>query len=465
MVQSFIGRDKVWYDACAADNATSLTARTRANGGDIGSFFHRACPNKAIHPNGVHWNPFRTPNHNCSATSRIQLEIHNDHFWEGWKIQTMDADGAAKTIGGDNFYIVYSEDSEYGPHFPVAVAIPIDHHNGTYGLEFVSIPFIDHNSTKTSFDRGGQRKKGRLTIHALSTCFIGELYPPLKDGWKTGGQSNVIWMIDDITRPYGIQDWYTDRYHDRMYQEEVDPKKKVHNSLSDFDRVVFAGDSILTQMTWDTRKRNYHSIVSEKIQSGKVWLPPIDESGRPLTLHIPLSQTTLRLYLESLDPWLRGGLNDDSIKKKALVLGSAALDIIGPAEWQGPYFENHLSAVEALLKHLRFTYPETTLVWKLPYAHHMHQANHKHCFATPETNPAGNSCINSLRYATKDRFEKLYHAQKTFLEVKFGEDDMVQLLDLYEISYLAGSYFMVPGDSIHYSPKFNAAVLERLLYT
>ena len=464
MVQAYSGRDQAWYGECAKDNADRWTTAVRQHGGDNGRWFSRACPNMEGHPYGMHWNPFENVDRNCSATSRIDVKIQRDHFWEGWQIQTLDAKGAPKTIGGDNFYVYYSEFVEVNNKFvPVAVAIPTDYNNGTYGLEFVSIPFLDNPSLKESSDRNGQRKKGKLTIHPITTCFIGELYPPLKDGWKTGGSTNVTWTIEDIIRPSVIQDWYADRYINKI-RESTDPKAKVRNSLLDFDRVVFAGDSILSQMTWDVNTGKHFPIISEKIKNGKVWSGLIDESyGGPPKIHLPLSQATLQEFLGILEPFIDGGLSDNSIKKKALVTGSAAWDIIWPAEWQGPYFDNHIATVETLIKHIRTKYPDVTVVWKLPYAHHMHVVDPVNCFEVPENNPAGHSCLTALRYATKQRIEMVYHEQKKMIETKFANDDMVQLLDLYEVSYLS-AHAMGPGDSIHYLPWFNKMILRRLLY-
>jgi hypothetical protein len=493
MVLNHQKRDKPWYKLCTFDNATAWTANMRANGGEIGKFFNRACPNTGGHPQGVHWNPFRTPDHDCSVTSRIDLRIERDHFWEDWRIQTMDAKGVPKTVGGDTFYIVYSE-YFYGndgpvqsdhPPMPTAVAIPTDYYNGTYRLDFVSVPFLDPPSMISKHD--GQRKKGKLTIHAITTCFIGTVHPPFKDGWKTGGQTNATWTIENVDRPYKIQDWYTDRYFPQQHAEKLDPRSKVRNSLSGFDRVAFAGDSMLTHMVWDIFKNDYHSIVTDKIHSGTICNGSTQKDGSPSVFSMPLSTVTLPAFLEALDPWIRGGLNDNdndndndknndknnaataddntnsNMTKKALVLGSAAWDIIWPAEWQGANFENHLSALEELLKHLRKAHPGIALIWKLPYAQQMHNANPDVCFADPVTSDYG-SCVQALRYATSERFDKLYQVQKQFIETKFGGDNMVFLLDLYEISYLAGSYWMVHGDSIHYMPSFNALVLERLLY-
>lgn len=482
MVQSHFGNDEIWYNACKKDNATAWKKFMRENGGDPGKYFSRACPNIRIHPDGVHWNPFRTKSHNCSVTSRINLEIKRDHFWEDWRIQTLDAHGIPKTLGGDSFYIIYSEyiDGTDAPNSgtgnqslsPVAVAIPIDYYNGTYGLDFVSVPFLAPPK------HDGQEKKGILSIHAVTTCFIGDLHPPLKDGWKTGGQTNVTWTIENVSRPSRIQDWYTDRYQSKQYWESIDPKTKVRNSLSEFDRIIFVGDSILTHMLWDFNRKEYHPIASEMVKSGRIWEGPTRPNGKgPIILHMPLSPSTLKNYLAAIDPWVRGGLNDNQIetnttkqnsstktvKKKALVLGSAAWDIIWPAEWQGPHFENHLTAVEILLKLLRKAHPEVTLVWKLPYAQHMQVAPEK-CFTDPLSSSDQGSCVQALRYASRERFEKLYHKQKAFIENKFAGDDKVRLLDFYEVSYLSGSHWMLPGDSIHYYPEFHAAVL-RLLFT
>ena len=373
----------------------------------------------------------------------------------------MDVEGNPKSVGGDNFYVVYSEhphdekglirDRKNQPLIPMAVGIPTDFHNGTYGLDFVSVPFLDTTKSKQS---SGERKMGRLSVHVRSTCSIGDLYPPLKDGWKKSGHTNVVWTSEGVSRPYKLEDWYKDRYAPMLRNELLDPNNsKIRNSLLEFDKVVFAGDSILNSMLWNEGKREYHKIVADKIQSEKISNGP----DNPVLFHMPLSPMTLTEFREELDIRIKRGFQNTTAHT-ALVLGSAVMDVIRSAEWQGPRFESHLSAIEKLLSNLRKSYPQMTLVWKLPYAYHgMHSCHDNE------------KCIRALRYATRERFYKLYRSQKSFIETKFAGDDKVLLLDLYEVSYLAGSHYWSTtppgGDFIqNYKADFHVAVLEKLLY-
>merc|ERR1712238_93165 len=113
--------------------------------------------------------------------------------------------------------------------------------------------------------------------------------------------------------------------------------------------------------------------------------------------------------------------------------------------------------------YLRQNYPHVHLIWKLPYANHMHKANPNVCFSRWTD---GGSCVTALRYATLERFHYLYQAQKKLLtnqHSSFGGDPMISVLDLYELSYTSGASHMIPNDSLHYQPQWNAEILQ-LLY-
>jgi len=259
-------------------------------------------------------------------------------------------------------------------------------------------------------------------------------------------------------------------------------------------------------MVWDIgRKDYYHTYTDDLIQSGKIWVAPphpnpaatataitSDEDGGPVNVNMPLSPATLQDYIRVMDASIRDGLllinndndNDNTTSTTtttnnknniALVLGSAAWDIIWPAEWQGPTFDSHLAAVRDLIRYVRTTYPHNvTVIWKLPYANHMQMADRGPCFTNPLQSSDHGSCVTALRYATLERFAALYRAQKYMLtedpdyEDEFrghgGNNDKnrVRVLDLYEVSYLSGVHWMNPTDSLHYSPEWNRRILELL---
>jgi len=432
-------------------------------------------------------------------------------------------------VGGDTFYIVYEEYYQVtttSPEtmddgkdtatnqtmptttttiqsIPLAVGIPQEYYNGTYGItNFYAIPFTTSTPSNTNYVA---LQQGRLRVYPVTTCFIGELYPPLKDGWTTGGHTNISWSTSTTTtvpRPWKIIDRLTDLYYYHHRRRPTSRTTTLHNhtssnsiqtnNLKQFDRTVFFGDSLVRQMIYDVYQKDYYHQRNENLRAAltshnknrTIWTgnaqgtsPHDPHDGGPINVNMPLSTNTVHQYIQTLEDAIHEGLvlppTSTSTTTIAtpynigLVIGSSAWDILWPSEWQGPNtFVEHLAAIKVLVRYLRTTYPHVTIVWKLPYANHMHQANPVECFTT--LGPDRGSCVTALRYATLERFHTVYTLQKQLFltndnDDEFTKDPMIHLLDLYQLSYISGATYMIPNDSLHYLPQWNSYVLQ-LLY-
>ena len=86
------------------------------------------------------------PLEKCNATAQIELVVGKSG--KLWKVYALDSSGMRKTVGGDEFYIYYFDQSVYKASMqlrkdaldPTAVAYIKNHHNGTYSLECVRPP-------------------------------------------------------------------------------------------------------------------------------------------------------------------------------------------------------------------------------------------------------------------------------------------------------------------------------------
>uniref|UniRef100_A0A7S4APP7 Uncharacterized protein n=1 Tax=Pseudo-nitzschia australis TaxID=44445 RepID=A0A7S4APP7_9STRA len=367
------------------------------------------------------------------------------------------------------------------------------------------------------------QNKGRLTVYAVTTCFIGELFPPLKDGWNTGGATNVSWTIKDVERPYRIVDWHQrerQREQGRQWKRQQTRQRNPRttnanvlstNTLKDFDRVVFFGDSIIQHMIWDLAKKNYLAIIQERIDSGKVWVPPTASTSAvaakdrtaPVNVNLPLSPATLQEYFSVLESSVRDGLvlvdannndndnanntNNDNANNTnttfALVLGSTARDIIWPAEWQGPGVRPHLEAVqnpgpappanaakhgdhrvEAPLRQPPAQRQSGGLLCRSAPIQRPRVLHHGPARTRPPS--AFGACTapkNGCSKATTETIATTTIPTNDTDQHEFRNNPRVRVLDFYEVSCLSGAHWIITTDLLHYMPRWNAHILE-LLY-
>jgi hypothetical protein len=120
-----------------------------------------------------------SPLTNCSATSQVRTQQYSD---ASWTLVSPDTEGHTKTMGGDEYYVTYTDASS--KKVTLAAFIFLDHDNGdgTYNLDFSTTPLNPVRITG----------RGRLTVHLQYTCGIGTIPQPLKNEWVYGGACHVI---------------------------------------------------------------------------------------------------------------------------------------------------------------------------------------------------------------------------------------------------------------------------------
>jgi hypothetical protein len=347
-------------------------------------------------------NPLR----NCSITSQIRILRQNTQ----WLLQSIDSQGKDKSVGGDEYYVSYSDNVEYNskstePH-ATAVAFITDSQDGTYLLDFVTTPMNPNPGNLTG--------SGILTVYFQYSCGIGRMYQPLKDSWNGGGSSMTSLSTETIEPPF------------RMFQ----PPLNHGIDLSVFNLTISFGDSLMGALVGRQSYRPnvlYHFNVARQ-----------------------LSTRMLPVFLRKLKNWHKYQLRDTN-RSVALILGSSMWDILVPDNIQGPYFTDHLNATRQLVETVRQLYPTVTLFWKSPSAAHPHRVSLEECYRQT-IKP---DCLSRVRYMSNSRIDYLYHQQ-----IRLMRDELrVPVLDVYEASYLSADRSM-HGDGRHYDLPYNLMVLS-----
>jgi hypothetical protein len=264
---------------------------------------------------------------NCSVTSQARIIQKSPH----WILQSVDADGKDKTVGGDEFYVTYTDNQRPQHGKPTAAALISDLENGSYALDFVTTP-MDPDSRKLT-------GVGTLTVHFEYTCNIGRAQQPTKADWKFGGATLIHHSKSNITQP--------PMRAFRFPPSDID--------LSHFGLVVSFGDSMMETLV---RKR------------GRPW-PYIREKVNYRTnIGSELNSTTLDSWLGSMKAWHGKQFHNRAINV-ALLLGSAAWDITTPkpnATRTRPEFSDHLDTCRRFVIKVKALYPNVTVIWKAPAA-------------------------------------------------------------------------------------------------
>jgi hypothetical protein len=347
-------------------------------------------------------NPLR----NCAITTQIRILRQNTK----WLLQSIDAQGKDKRVGGDEYYVTYSDNVEYNSNSTepkaTAVAFVADSQDGTYLLDFVTTPM---NPTP-----GNLTGAGILTVYFQYSCGIGRMYQPLKDAWKGGGSSMTSFSTKTIEPPL------------RTFQ----PPRDHGIDLSVFNLTISFGDSLMGSLVGRKPYRPnvlYHFNVAR-----------------------PLSTKMLPVFLRKLKNWHKYPLRDAN-RSVALILGSSMWDILVPDNIQGPLFTDHLNATRQLVETIRQLYPTVTLFWKSPSATHPHRVSLEKCYRQT-INP---DCLSRVRYMSNSRIDYLYQQQ-----IRLMRDELkVPVLDVYEASYLSADRSTY-GDGRHYGKGYNHVVLS-----
>jgi hypothetical protein len=367
---------------------------------------------------------------NCSATSQVKIIPRCKH----WILQTLDKDGQPKKVGGDEFYITYTDSAN--PEHPTAAAEVTDHQNGTYSLQFWEAPLY-HKKHRL-------HGHGRLTVVFQYMCGIGRLAPPAKDTWKTGGATVATYSVQTSTPP------------------PITPfpsSWSLSSSIKETERVVYMddfGSSLLDIVAVGD------SVMKQFVKPLHLRIPNI---GRPL------NTTTLSEWKELIrerlptTTALEENSNNNAVgaskKSTILLLSSHAWDLLETDNIGG--FPDHEQALRDLLSFVRTDYPQVKVFWKSPTALHVHVP-----FLDEQQQSSNNNnnnkrkqqmLINRLRYMSASRSYELYQRQRRIVTTEFQD---VSFLDVYRASYVAADATF-RGDGRHYQPDWNIMTVNWFL--
>jgi hypothetical protein len=363
------------------------------------------------------------PLQDCNATSQVRIRIppstatSSTTTTSRWILQAMDGAGRDKRVGGDEFYIAYSSNSDTtttathgGNDVVTAVAFVEDRHDGSYALDFVTTP-----TTTTVLPFYNMSQTGRLTVHVSYTCGIGVLAPPAKDHWKTGAYMRLQASLEDVPRPAM-----------RIFQP---PRLPAAVDLANFTTVLGVGDSIMRQFFQNEDLPNH---------------PP----RKPNLVYIEAKGVLSTTTLPSFQKVLQNRRKELSKEGTALVLGFATWDIIitKDNDQQGPDFGDHLEACRLLIQNVTSRHPNATILWKSPIDFHLHRFQ-PNCLEIPW-------CMSQSRYMSSSRAQVLYHAQR-----KLMNELNIPFLELFEASHLSAEWTYV-SDPRHFNVSFNDMAMD-----
>jgi hypothetical protein len=376
----------------------------------------------------------------CPISCRVALLLHqngnedndNDNdAVDSWELHAIDVDGNPKTIGGDEFYVTFTDQaveitasasSQHSrSHHPTAVADITDLQNGRYRLNFTASP-LNHRHVV-----GRRVGKGHLTVILQYTCGIGKMERPTKNHWSSGGH-----MV--------VRQWTTRVAIDSPTIHPFQPPvlSATAIDLSKFDRIVPFGDSLMQQFV--------RPLFGP--------MPPKHKSKAFKNIGMPLNTATVSKWIQALDERVpRPG--------DALLVGSHTWDLLTPSspKTTNPtaaslLLDDHGAAVRMFVQHVRKWYPNVTLVWKSATAMHVHSPMLQ-LLVDNDTEDLvrshGIKFLTRLRYMSASRSSAFYEYQTRLLR----DELKVPVLDLYQASHLSGDRTRI-GDGRHYSEGFNA---------
>jgi len=314
-------------------------------------------------------------------------------------LKTLDANGRKKTIGGDEFYVTYRDDSFAGfdlPH-PSAVAYVTDKEDGTYDLYFVKSRYESPSAPPVG--------TGNLTISLQYTCNIGKLWPPVKMKWDSNGALNVF------------------------YEEHMKASPKLHPpspirtdgvDLSKYDEVLNFGDSVMAQFTCTHLRMRRSNMYFEK------------NTGDPM---LPETFKHFSDYIDSIKPTL-GDVSRG--KKSAILMNHGAWDLAKCDKQES--FEAHLATLRRLVHYIQDKLPNVDLIWRGTTVQHVNRA----------------ADIERLIYVSTSRSKALHDAQ-----VELMDELHIPVIDFYNYTFESNCYTK-PGDAIHYQDWMLGEVLNEI---
>lgn len=353
----------------------------------------------------------------CPITSQVQIIVPNQNETTSkWILQSLDEDGNPKSVGGDEYYITWTDDTavpdpKINMTHATLIARALDQSDGTYILDFATSP-MDPNPESIS-------ESGRLTVHFEYTCGVGRMGDPTKDTWNSAGYTHTNYTMDGVPRP--------------VYRNFQPPVSSV--DLGSYDAVVFAGDSVMG---------NFAGVDEHKFGKTNIYRNKHPGSA---------------LNTEEVDRWLdelREGYGDllqqasEGVQKAAILVGSSTWDILNNEVDQWTDWEDHLEACRILIQSIRSEYPNVDVLWKSATALHI---------CNPDVEDLALEDyywgVQQVRYMSESRSYDIDQVQK-----KLMAELQVPVLDVYEATYLAADWSRSPTDARHYGPALNLKMLN-----
>lgn len=416
---------------------------------------------------------------NCSATHQVQI-IPKCPFWE---LQALDQDGAQKGVGGDEFYVTYTDNyhsmanaaspndshttalsSRRQPqqdHHPTAVAVVTDLDNGRYRLEFTTSPFRRRDPCHSRL-----LGHGMLSVVLQYTCGLGKVDQPLKNDrgqWREGGSSVAVYVQQNVTAP-PLTPFLPPSIIHTTHGGRRRNNNKNNNSfpidLGRYSTIIPLGDSILQN-----------------------FMEPLDVVRPPPNIGRPLNSTTLPRWIEFLETKYyqeafrkaasaKDEVNNKSRETNQTTGGAVVVMVISTSAWDLLEMDNsggwddHAAAMKALIQHIRQRYHRIIdeVIWKSPTAMHIHvpmlqvvagkhqklENHYMGALRSSETSTQRKQrFLDRMRYMSASRSWKLYQVQQ-----QVAADLQMPFLDVYQATYLSADHTFL-GDGRHYLPELN----------
>jgi len=362
----------------------------------------------------------------CRPTS--QVIITKDDFGHernnGGPIimQSLSLDGKPKTVGGDEYYVTYTDGpgngkwSIWNPSAPDAVARIVDLDDGRYELHFVQPqgPTINGPRLPISMLEG---QGGKLDIHLEYTCSVGSLWPPAKANWVDGGHINSHWEAQLDASMVPSIEINEDRPMPQRFGYELKRYRTIHSVGNSMIRTFVLSPGALKRRT-------------------NIGVGP----NNPAPLNLDTLPTWLRIVAE-----LHHEESMDS-EDIALLLGSGMWDLVHGTDEN---MDNHLLAVELYINKIRLLVPRADIYWKSMTATHTFAYN-----KTFVSDSLIERARESLRYVSRSRAQDFHEAQ-----VKLMQRLNVPVIDMFNMTFDAAEWHSL-NDALHFNPEFNDYLMD-----
>lgn len=351
----------------------------------------------------------------CPVTAQVRIAMHSDNT--NWVLHSLDENGNQKTVGGDEYYITYTDAGSVTTNTPTtvthatAVARALDQNNGTYILDFVSSVLDQRNSPNLV-------GRGTLSIHFEYTCGVGRMGQPMKDAWNSAGYTHTHYTVRNVTMPPF-----------RVFQP---PVGKV--ALNNYESVFVLGDSVMANFVG--RSENFFG--KKNLYQGR---------NPELALNTHTVDAWLSQLLSEYGSMMR---NSSTTGRKAVLLGSSTWDILRNNVDQWMTWNDHKEACRKLITSIRQEFPSVEVLWKSASAIHICNANVEEMAV--KSHYWG---VERVRYMSESRSYDIHVVQKALMK-----ELQVPVLDVYEATFLSADQSRSPTDARHYNSRLNKVMLN-----